>query len=109
MSVVSIGVVIRNHVAEPLLPFSSLVGYNFVNKAGLLALRKSLPEARRINWSNLTVEGDFSCVIRWVSGKCISPWKQANVIEEVLDLYRSFHTSFLHVKREANSFCPKRS
>lgn len=107
MGVVSIGAVIRNHVAEPLLPLSSPVGYNFVNKVGLLALRMSLPEARRINWTNLTLEGDFSCAIRWASGKCISPWRQANAIKEVLDLYRSFHNSFLHVKSEANSFLAK--
>ena len=56
------------------------------NKAELLALLTGLREASRCNLLGLMVEGDYSCTVRWASGKANPPWQLGDSFEEVKNL-----------------------
>lgn len=44
------------------------------------------------------MEGDLTCAVKWVSGRCSAPWRIADTVEEVLNLAKVLDVPFVQVK-----------
>eukprot|EP00268_Persea_americana_P065005 TRINITY_DN8614_c0_g1_i4.p1 TRINITY_DN8614_c0_g1~~TRINITY_DN8614_c0_g1_i4.p1 ORF type:complete len:144 (-),score=24.76 TRINITY_DN8614_c0_g1_i4:84-515(-) len=101
-SMAGVGGVIRNHEGSILLSYSGPASFCSINKAKVLALKIGLREAKNLNVTHLSVEGDSFCAIQWAAKKSKPPWYLLDIIEEVLDISKSLDVSFYHINRSAN-------
>lgn len=81
-----VGGVFHNLEGSIRLSYSGLAGFCTIDKAELLALMIGLREAKNLNVSHLSIEGESFCVIQWVVEKSKPPWYLFDIIEEVIDI-----------------------
>ena len=100
--IVGVGCVICNDQGITLLSYSDPAGPCSINKAEVLSLNIGLREALRFNPQLLVIEGDSSCVIKWVSQPSTAHWYLEDIIGEVIENSKNVNISFHLIKRGAN-------
>lgn len=69
----------------------------------MYALLIGCHELERIGGSHTNIEEDSLSTIQWASWKTNYPWRIADWVKVVQDIFRKMGASFHHILREANS------
>ena len=99
----SIGYIFRDSNGKCISWKGEKIGKTTILVAETIALRNAIIEAKRLNFSQVHLEGDNSTVIEAVQGSRSYPWEIERLICDIQMCLRSFDTwKISHEFREAN-------